>query len=86
MWRWGEWWRDAIEGEGGPYNSRHGLSGWPHRHSHLASQLRLGKSGRDSASSDISLIASKVDSLSPKIATHHSLKVATDYMVQLQAF
>jgi hypothetical protein len=77
MWRWGEWWRDAIEGEGGLYNSRHGLSRWPRRHSHLASLLRSRKSRHDSATSDISLIASKVDILSSDIATNYKVQPET---------
>jgi hypothetical protein len=43
----------------------------------LASLLRLRKSGHDSTSLDISPIASKVDILSPEIATYRSVNVAT---------
>jgi hypothetical protein len=73
MWRWGEW-KDAIEGECGLYNSRHGLSGWPRRHSHLTSLLRSRKSRYDSATSDISPIASKVDIFSSEIATNYKVQ------------
>lgn len=77
MWRRGEWWRDAIEGEGDPviipprfvWVAASPLSS-------CVSLLHSRKSGHGSASSDISPIASKVGILSPEIATRHSLKVA----------
>jgi hypothetical protein len=68
---------DATEGEGGPYNSATVLSGWSRRHSHLASLLHSRKSEHDSTSSCASPIASKVDILSPEIATYRNVKVTT---------
>ena len=82
MWRWGEWWKDAIEGECGLYNSRHGLSGWPRRHSHLASLLRSRKSRYESATSDISPIASKVDIFSSEIATNYKVQPEASLTIQ----
>jgi hypothetical protein len=62
-----------------PYNSRYGLCEWWHRDSHLTSPFLpvTRRSGHGGTSSDIPLSASKVEILSPEIATHGSLKVET---------
>jgi len=85
MWRWCEWWRDATEGEGDPYNSATVYLGGRAATLTLRLYSRSRKSGHDSTSSDVSPIASKVDILSPEIATYRSVKVATNYKIQPEA-
>jgi hypothetical protein len=68
---------DATEGERGPYNSATVCPGGRVATLTLCLYSRSRESGHDRTSSDISLIASKVDILSPEIATYRSVKVVT---------